>query len=112
MEKRKQDVLRRVRNTATTMARFLPQQMRSKAGVAEVSRIERRHLPMLVHRTGARRNEEFSTLQHAREAYEREYILRKIDECHGNMSRAAESLGLERSHLYRKMRTLGISVRE
>ena len=41
MEKRKQDVLRRVRNTATTMARFLPQQMRSKAGVAEVSRIER-----------------------------------------------------------------------
>jgi two-component system nitrogen regulation response regulator NtrX len=75
-------------------------------------RIERRHLPMLVHRTGARRNEEFSTLQHAREAYEREYILRKIDECHGNMSRAAESLGLERSHLYRKMRALGISVRE
>jgi two-component system, NtrC family, nitrogen regulation response regulator NtrX len=78
----------------------------------QTNRIERRHLPMLVHRTGIRRNEEFSTLQHAREAYEREYILRKIDECHGNMSRAAESLGLERSHLYRKMRTLGISVRE
>jgi two-component system nitrogen regulation response regulator NtrX len=78
----------------------------------QTHRIERRHLPMLVHRTGARRNEEFSTLQHAREAYEREYILRKIDECHGNMSRAAESLGLERSHLYRKMRALGISVRE
>jgi two-component system nitrogen regulation response regulator NtrX len=75
-------------------------------------RIERRHLPMLVHRTGSRRNEEFSTLQHAREAYEREYILRKIDECHGNMSRAAESLGLERSHLYRKMKALGIAIRE
>ena len=28
------------------------------------------------------------------------------------MSRAAESLGLERSHLYRKMKTLGISIRE
>ena len=51
-------------------------------------------------------------MQQAREAYEREYILKKIDECHGNMSRAAESLGLERSHLYRKMRTLGINVRE
>ena len=75
-------------------------------------RIERRHLPMLVHRTGSRRSEEFSTLQHAREAYEREYILKKVDECHGNMSRAAESLGLERSHLYRKMRALGINVRE
>ncbi len=28
------------------------------------------------------------------------------------MSRAAETLGLERSHLYRKMKALGISVRE
>jgi two-component system nitrogen regulation response regulator NtrX len=65
-----------------------------------------------VHRTGSRRTEEFSTLQHAREAYERDYILKKVDECHGNMSRAAESLGLERSHLYRKMKALGIVVRE
>jgi amino acid adenylation domain-containing protein len=41
MEKRKQDVLRRLRDTATTMARLLPQGVRSKARVAEVSRIER-----------------------------------------------------------------------
>jgi two-component system nitrogen regulation response regulator NtrX len=78
----------------------------------QAHRIERRHLPMLVHRAASRRNEDFSTLQQAREAYEREYILKKIDECHGNMSRAAESLGLERSHLYRKIKALGISVRE
>jgi two-component system nitrogen regulation response regulator NtrX len=78
----------------------------------QIQRIERRHLPMLVHRKRDKRNEDFSTLQQAREAYEREYILRKIDECHGNMSRAAESLGLERSHLYRKMRALGIHVKE
>src|SRR5271168_1351896 len=75
-------------------------------------RIERRHLPMLVHRAGARKGEEFSTLHQAREAYERVYILKKIDDCHGNVSRAAEALGLERSHLYRKMKSLGISVRE
>ena len=75
-------------------------------------RIERKHLPMLVYRGNGRKGEEFSTLQQAREAYERDYILRKIDECHGNISRAAEALGLERSHLYRKMKTLGISVRE
>jgi two-component system, NtrC family, nitrogen regulation response regulator NtrX len=78
----------------------------------QIQRIERRHLPMLVHRRRDKHNEEYSTLQQAREAYEREYILKKIDECHGNMSRAAESLGLERSHLYRKMRALGINVRE
>jgi thioesterase domain-containing protein len=41
MEKRKQDILRRLRNTATAIGQFLPQHIRSKAGVAEVSRIER-----------------------------------------------------------------------
>ena len=76
----------------------------------QVHRIERRHLPMLVHRTG--RAGDFDTLQQARDAYEREYILKKIDDCNGNMSRAAETLGLERSHLYRKMKALGITVRE
>ncbi len=52
------------------------------------------------------------TLIEAREAYERDYILKKIDEHHGNITRAAESLGLERSHLYRKMKALGVSVKE
>ncbi len=75
-------------------------------------RIERKHLPMLVHRDTGRRGDSFRTLQQARDAYERDYILKKVDECHGNMSRAAESLGLERSHLYRKMKALGIAVRE
>jgi two-component system, NtrC family, nitrogen regulation response regulator NtrX len=75
-------------------------------------RIERKHLPMLVFRGSGRKGEEFSTLHQAREAYERDYILKKIDECHGNVSRAAEALGLERSHLYRKMKSLRISVRE
>jgi len=75
-------------------------------------RIERRHLPMLVYRGSGKKGEEFSTLHQAREAYERDYILKKIDDCHGNVSRAAEALGLERSHLYRKMKSLGISVRE
>jgi two-component system nitrogen regulation response regulator NtrX len=82
-------------------------------------RIERKHLPMLVFREAARdgaktgaRGEEFSTLLEAREAYERDYILKKLDECHGNVSRAAEALGLERSHLYRKMKALGVSLKE
>jgi two-component system nitrogen regulation response regulator NtrX len=85
----------------------------------KTQRIESKHLPMLVQRTegSATRppngnREEFSTLQQAREAYERDYILKELDRCHGNVSRAAESLGLERSHLYRKMKTLGISTHE
>jgi two-component system nitrogen regulation response regulator NtrX len=84
-------------------------------------RIERKQLPMLVYRGPIKsdsgrsmntRGEEFSSLQQAREAYERDYILKKLDDVHGNVSRAAEGLGLERSHLYRKMKALGVSVKE
>ena len=71
-------------------------------------RIERKHLPPLTQRAGVRAAEDFSTLQQARDAYERDYILKKMDEVKGNVSRAAELLGLERSHLYRKMKALGI----
>jgi len=77
-----------------------------------VLRIERKHLPPLTHKAGSRSTEEFSTLQQARDAYEREFILKKIEEARNNVSRAAELLGLERSHLYRKMKALGIAVRE
>src|SRR5229473_296195 len=78
------------------------------------TRFDRKHLPPLVHRDGSRRSigSEFSTLHQARAAYERDYILKKLDDNHGNISRTAEVLGLERSHLYRKMKTLGIAVKE
>ena len=46
------------------------------------------------------------------EAEGRAEFATKIEEARNNMSRAAELLGLERSHLYRKMKSLGISVRE
>jgi len=75
-------------------------------------RIERKQLPPLTQRSGSRTMEDFSSLQQARDAYEREYILKKIEESRNNVSRAAELLGLERSHLYRKMKALGITVRE
>jgi len=78
-----------------------------------ISRFDRKHLPALVYRDGSRRGGgDFLTLHQARAAYERDYILKKLDENHGNISRAAEVLGLERSHLYRKMRTLGIALKE
>ncbi len=76
------------------------------------TKLERKHLPPLVYRDGARRGAEFTSLHQARAAYERDYILKKLDENHGNVSRTAEVLGLERSHLYRKMKTLAIAVKE
>ncbi|HEV2988362.1 MAG TPA: sigma-54 dependent transcriptional regulator [Candidatus Angelobacter sp.] len=78
-----------------------------------IHKIERKHLPPLVYRDGSGRAPAgFSTLHQARAAYERDYILKKLDENHGNVTRTAEVLGLERSHLYRKMKTLGIAVKE
>jgi two-component system nitrogen regulation response regulator NtrX len=77
-------------------------------------RIERRHLPPSLHPTPTRAAAPlnatggFSTLQEARTAYERDYILRKLEDNQGNVTRTAEVLGLERSHLYRKMKSLGI----
>jgi two-component system, NtrC family, nitrogen regulation response regulator NtrX len=78
------------------------------------TRFESKHLPPLIYRDGSRRAARtvFSTLHQARDAYERDYILKKLDENHGNVTRAAEVLGLERSHLYRKMKTLGIAAKE
>ncbi len=78
------------------------------------TRFDRKHLPPLVYRDGSHRTPraEFSTLHQARDAYERDFILKKLDENHGNVSRTAEVLGLERSHLYRKMKSLGIAAKE
>jgi two-component system, NtrC family, nitrogen regulation response regulator NtrX len=77
-------------------------------------RIEVRHLPL----EAARKTHNgkpwngFGSLHDVKEAAEREYILRKLEETGGNVTRASELLGLERSNLYRKMKTLGIAPKE
>jgi Nif-specific regulatory protein len=50
------------------------------------------------------------TLPDATARFQIEYIRRTIEQLGGNMSRAAERLGLHRSNLYRKMRQLGMDV--
>jgi two-component system nitrogen regulation response regulator NtrX len=81
-------------------------------------RIEREHLPApllsapaasVVPRGGALPpQDDFPSLAEAREAFEKRYILRKYQECGGNMSRTAEALKVERSNLYRKMKAYGL----
>jgi two-component system nitrogen regulation response regulator NtrX len=77
-------------------------------------KIEARHLSLTTGRkaTASRSWDGFGSLHEVKEAAEREYILKKLDETGGNVTRAAEVLGLERSHLYRKMRSLGIAPKE
>ncbi|MBK6313577.1 MAG: sigma-54-dependent Fis family transcriptional regulator [Blastocatellia bacterium] len=53
----------------------------------------------------------FSNLRDGKEAFEREYIVRKLEEFDGNVTRTAREMGIDRSHLYRRMKVLGISGR-
>lgn len=47
-------------------------------------------------------------LREAREQFEREYLVYKLKEAGGSVGRLAESVGMERTHLYRKLRALGV----
>jgi two-component system nitrogen regulation response regulator NtrX len=44
----------------------------------------------------------------ARAAFEAWYLCGKLRECGGNISRMAEKIGLERSYVHRKLKTLGM----
>ena len=77
-------------------------------------RVDSRHIPLNPARRAVfeRSIDHFGSLQEVREAAEREYILKKLEEAKGNVTRTAELLGLERSNLYRKMKALGIGPKE
>lgn len=52
----------------------------------------------------------FPNFKEATEAYQREFIQRKLEENEWNVSKTAESLGIDRSHLHRRIKNLGISA--
>jgi two-component system nitrogen regulation response regulator NtrX len=52
----------------------------------------------------------YATLADAREAFERRYLSRVLADTKGNVSRAAERLGLDRTTLHRKMKALGLDA--
>ena len=47
-------------------------------------------------------------LKEAREKFEKEYLTSQIKKHKGNISKTAEFIGMERSALHRKLKTLGI----
>ena len=47
-------------------------------------------------------------LKEARRDFEKEFIIRKLKDFDGNIARTAEAIGIERSHLYRKIKSYGI----
>lgn len=53
---------------------------------------------------------EISTFRDARAEFEKEFLIKKIQENGGNISKTAEAIGLERSYLHRKIKAYGIEV--
>ena len=53
----------------------------------------------------------YDSLRDARNAFEREYIARKLRENGWNISRTADDLKIERSHLHRKIKLLNVELR-
>jgi len=51
-------------------------------------------------------------LREAREVFEREYLIAQINRFSGNISRTAEFIGMERSALHRKLKSLNIDSRD
>jgi|WetSurMetagenome_2_1015567.scaffolds.fasta_scaffold04178_5 two-component system, NtrC family, nitrogen regulation response regulator NtrX len=51
---------------------------------------------------------QFPSFKEARASFERQYLVRRLEECSWNISMTAQQIGIERSHLHRKMKALGI----
>ena len=51
---------------------------------------------------------EIADFREARALFEKEYLRRQLEECGGSVSNLAEKIGLERSHLYRKLKACGV----
>lgn len=50
-------------------------------------------------------------LREAREQFEKEYLQHKLTIAGGSVSKVAEAVGMERTHLYRKLKSLGIMIK-
>lgn len=55
---------------------------------------------------------EANTFREAKEEFEKEFLLNKLEENGWNISRTAEAIGIERSNLHRKIKTYGIELQK
>ena len=49
--------------------------------------------------------------KNARKQFEQDYLKSKLEENKGNVSKTAEKIGMERSHLHKKVKALGIVLK-
>ncbi len=76
-----------------------------------VSRLFGNHKPESVVEDARTAQVESGTLRQAREGFEKAFIMQKLNENGGNISRTAEQIEVERVHLHRKIRNYGINMK-
>src|SRR6267143_1286701 len=92
-----EDLAAAVRNLALTS-------LEEEIGVADAERV----LPQFARRAAETDLPLDLPLREAREAFERTYFEHHLAQVNGSIARVAERSGLERTHLYRKLKALGI----
>ena len=55
---------------------------------------------------------EFATYKEAKEEFEKDFIVQKLEENDWNISRTAEAIEIERSNLHRKIKSFGIDLKK
>ncbi|MBE9503319.1 MAG: sigma-54-dependent Fis family transcriptional regulator, partial [Proteobacteria bacterium] len=54
--------------------------------------------------------EKYATLKEAKSSFERDFLIEKLLENEGNISKTAEAIGVERSNLHKKIKTYGLDI--
>ncbi len=104
--------VRELRNFVERVAIMTPEEIVTEKIIAPM-------LPVMTHEIDRPAEKSDKILQHsfdasfkdAKRIFEKEYLEEKLRENEGNISQTAEQIGLERSHLHKKLKALGIEVK-
>jgi two-component system nitrogen regulation response regulator NtrX len=92
-----------VRELKNIVERIVIMSSKESIGVNDLPQLENSAEPSAV-------SFRFPSFKDATDAYQREFIQHKLAQFDGNVAKAAEDMGVDRSHLYRRMRNLGIKA--
>jgi DNA-binding NtrC family response regulator len=97
-----------IRELRNLVQRLLILGSEGEVTVNEVEDALRQNASDITAQDGARPGSFDLPLREAREQFEREYLRYQLRKAGGSVGKLSESVGMERTHLYRKLRSLGI----
>jgi two-component system nitrogen regulation response regulator NtrX len=104
--------IRELRNFVERVMILSPQESVDQTMVSQLLEISRPGLEGVPATTGLAPLFHALSYKEAKKAFEREFLQLRLEENDGNISQTAEKIGLERSHLHRKMKTLAMDDSE